>query len=59
MQRGDILFNLDSKVLHGRTSFSDAYNALPPKFNYTLRTEAQNTKRDLKRKTLNTLRKRE
>ena len=29
MQKGDILFNLDSKVLHGRTSFSDAYNALP------------------------------
>ena len=29
MQKGDILFNLNSKVLHGRTSFSDAYNALP------------------------------
>lgn len=29
MQKGDILFNLDSKVLHGRTSFSDAYDALP------------------------------
>ena len=23
MQKGDILFNLDSKVLHGRSSFSD------------------------------------
>ena len=29
LQKGDILFNLDSKVLHGRTSFSDAYDALP------------------------------
>ena len=29
MQKGDILFNLDSKVLHGRTSFSDSYDALP------------------------------
>ena len=29
MQKGDILFNLDSKVLHGRTSFSDSLNALP------------------------------
>jgi hypothetical protein len=29
MQKGDILFNLDSKVLHGRTSFSDFLNALP------------------------------
>ena len=29
MIKGDILFNLDSKVLHGRTSFSDDLNALP------------------------------
>ena len=29
MQKGDILFNLDSKVLHGRSSFSDSLNALP------------------------------
>ena len=29
LQKGDILFNLDSKVLHGRTSFSDSLNALP------------------------------
>jgi len=29
MQKGDILFNLDSKVLHGRTSFSDSLKALP------------------------------
>ena len=29
MQKGDILFNLDSKVLHGRTAFSDDLNALP------------------------------
>ena len=29
MQKGDILFNLDSKVLHGRTAFSDELNALP------------------------------
>lgn len=29
MQKGDILFNLDSKVLHGRASFSDSLDALP------------------------------
>jgi hypothetical protein len=29
MQKGDILFNLDSKVLHGRTSFSDSLDSLP------------------------------
>ena len=29
MQKGDILFNLDSKVLHGRSSFSDSLDALP------------------------------
>lgn len=29
MQKGDILFNLDSQVLHGRTSFSDTLNSLP------------------------------
>ena len=29
MQKGDILFNLDSKLLHGRSSFSDAIDALP------------------------------
>ncbi len=29
MQRGDILFNLDSEVLHGRTPFSDKLNSLP------------------------------
>ncbi len=29
MQKGNILFNLDSKVLHGRASFSDSLNALP------------------------------
>tara|TARA_B100000787_G_scaffold170082_2_gene163888 strand:- start:3832 stop:4743 length:912 start_codon:yes stop_codon:yes gene_type:complete len=29
MEKGDILFNLDSKVLHGRSSFSDSLNALP------------------------------
>lgn len=29
MQKGDILFNLDSKVLHGRTSFSDSLESLP------------------------------
>ena len=27
--RGDILFNLDSEVLHGRTPFSDKLNSLP------------------------------
>ena len=29
MEKGDILFNLDSEVLHGRTSFSDNLNSLP------------------------------
>lgn len=29
MQKGDILFNLDSEVLHGRTPFSDKINSLP------------------------------
>ena len=29
MEKGDILFNLDSKVLHGRSSFSDRLDALP------------------------------
>ena len=29
MEKGDILFNLDSQVLHGRTSFSDTLNSLP------------------------------
>jgi len=29
MQRGDILFNLDSEVLHGRTPFSDKIDSLP------------------------------
>lgn len=28
MRKGDILFNLDSKVLHGRTSFSDALDSI-------------------------------
>lgn len=29
MKKGDILFNLDSKVLHGRTSFSDSIDSVP------------------------------
>ena len=29
MKKGDILFNLDSKVLHGRTSFSDSLKSIP------------------------------
>lgn len=28
MKKGDILFTLDSQVLHGRTCFSDAFNAV-------------------------------
>ena len=43
MQRGDLLFNLDSKVLHGRTSFSDSLDTKPLKKIFTKKDKLKRT----------------